>query len=737
MDEMTDDGALLNDEPAATPSGGDEPEQRESDKALVSKILRTISADKKHHEKAFKRMKRDMFVATHGREEDWGEQKYTANIIGRHVKQKTASLYAKNPKAVARRRETLDFALWDENPQTLMMAMQFVQQANAMLAAAPPAAQQDPMTGEVVPVMPQMPPGFQEAQALIQDAQTGMHRRSILKKFGRTLEILFAQALREQNPVDFKTAMKQLVRRACTTGVGYVELGFQREYGMRPDSVNKLADAKARLDHLQRLVDEAAEGDIEADDAEMAELEAAIAAMEGQPEVLLREGLVFDFPPSTKVIPDRMCKCLVGFIGAGHVTVEYLYAPEKVEEVFGVDLDGKFTPYQMDGKRGDGQNSATDVSDDGDDQLELSFANKAQKKSGLVCVYKHYDKAAGLVYYVADGHPCFLRPPAAPDVYVDDFWPVRALTFNEVENEDELFPPSDVTLLLDAQREINRSREGMREHRKAARPRWAYANGALDEENDIPSFKKCEAFEAIGLNIDPQTRIGDLLQPIPVPGVDPNLYETNQFFTDLQLVGGTNAPMMGGPSRATATADALAADSASTADGSGVDDLDTFLTWVARSSGQIMLREMTPEQVTEVVGVGAVWPGLTPEMPPLTLEQIASEVFLEVEAGSSGKPNQAVEIRNMKEMGPLLLQVPGISPTWLAKQMIRVLDDRLDLTEAIAEGLPAVLAQNRMAQVAPADPQAQPEQQGAKGGDKAPPPGGPVGSDAPIGNNQV
>jgi hypothetical protein len=50
---------------------------------------------------------------------------------------------------------------------------------------------------------------------------------------------------------------------------------------------------------------------------------------------------------------------------------------------------------------------------------------------------------------------------------------------------------------------------------------------------------------------------------------------------------------------------------------------------------------MSEEQVKAIVGPGAVWPHLT-------LADIADEIFLEVEAGSTGKPNQAVEINNWK-----------------------------------------------------------------------------------------
>lgn len=123
---------------------------------------------------------------------------------------------------------------------------------------------------------------------------------------------------------------------------------------------------------------------------------------------------------------------------------------------------------------------------------------------------------SGLVYYVADGHKNFLRPPAAPDVFVEKFWPVFALTFNAVESEDALFPPSDVYLLSHQQREHNRSRQGMREHRDAARPRWASSKGVFDND-DVAAFKKAKPFDVILLNKDPQTRASDMLEVLPTP----------------------------------------------------------------------------------------------------------------------------------------------------------------------------------------------------------------------------
>lgn len=704
----------------------DEAAVSESERAQVKKIVATIKADCRHHEKAFKNMRRDMFVAKHGYVQgEYGPENYKACITGRHVKQKTAALYAKNPKVVARRRETLDFAVWDESPQSLQLAMQTIQTAQMLMAQTPPDSV-DPVTG--APVAPVPPPAmqqaFEQAMAVMADYQQGLARRKEIARIGKTLEVLFTQAMREQKPVDFKTGIKQMVRRACTTGVGYVELGFQRETGPRPGLTEELADVRTRLDHLRRLSEEVADGEIQPDDPEMFELEQSLAALEAEPEIILREGLIFDFPASTRVIPDRLCTKLVGFIGARHVTVEYLFTTQEVTEMFGVDLGEKFAGYSAGDNSSQEAKEATRVLDDDEEKT------KPVESGGIVKVWKHFDKPSGLVYYVVEGYDKFLRAPAAPDVFVEDFWPVYALTFNDVEDETDLFPPSDVTLMLDMQREYNRSRQGLREHRRAARPRFAYARGALSDE-DIESLKSVKPFEAIGISLPPGTNLADVLQQIQVPGVDNNLYGTEPIFTDVQLVVGSSEAQFGGVAQATATESAIAAGASAASDSSSVDDLDAFLTVVARASGQILMREMSPELVMQIVGPGALWP-------QMTLADIASELFLEVEAGSTGKPNQAVEVRNWKEMLPFLIQMPGIDPVWLAKETVRRLDDKLDVTEAISAGLPSIVMQNRMSQPGTGDAQNDPTAQGAEGGDKAPKPTEEsAGSGPAFGSNQV
>ena len=693
-------------------AGYDEmPEPPEQERQHVARLIATIQADEKHFEPAFRQMREDMFVARYGyKKGDWDESRYSANVIGQHVSQKAAILYAKNPKATAKRRETLDFAVWDESPETLMMAMQTAQ----MQAQVQPQVVGVDQFGQPVTQQP-MIPGAQEAMELLQDFQQGMARRTTAKRLGKTLETLFSYQLSQQEPMAFKTAMKSLVRRTLTVGVGYVEMQFERAFGTDPTVEARLMTQRSRLAHLQSLVADLESGDLEDDSAEMAEVQAMIADLEMQQgQAVTREGLVFDFPRSTDVIPDRFCRNLIGWVGARHLTVKGLYTKRQIEEMFGVDLKQGYTGYKPSGVKDDSNTFATPGT-----QTE----DGTSRKSELCCLYKHYDRVTGQVYYLLDGYPRYLRPPAAPDVKVEGFFPVHVLVFNECETEEHLFPPSDVWLLRHTQAEFNRSRDGKREHRRAARPRWVAPSGAFDEQS-VNALRDAEPFSVTEINLPPDAKITDILQPIPVPGVDPNLYDVGEVFNDMQLIAGTQRAQLGGLAKVTATETAVSAEASTTSAQANIDDLDAFLTRLARDSGQILMAQVSAETVTRVVGPGAVWLDQA-------IGDIQAELILEVEAGSSGKPNAAMEIANWERMLPSLLQMPSIRPDWLAKESLRRLDDRMDLTEAQVSGIPAIVAQNRMAQPMVA-PESDPTQQGGEGGDKNATPEAAAGSPPPM-----
>lgn len=662
--------------------------------ALVKEIVGKVKAARDTtYKSAFKRMRQDQELVHQGtsKPQYMDGKKYVANIVQRHVQQRVSALYAKNPQASYQRRKRRDFKVWDEKPQSIQQAM-LVLQSGIM----------DP-----------------NALMLIQDVQQGMQRRQMIDGLGDTLVKLFQYYMDEQTPA-FKLLMKQCVRRAVVTGVGYLKLDFQRSLKRNPSVQQQVDSLQEKLDKIRHLTHEITEGDIDADDPQSAELELMIQSLMDEPLVLDEEGVIFGFPKSTALIIDPCCEQLQGFIGANWIAEEHFFSPDEVEEIFNVDLnDKKYTKYTK---------ASANSTRGGGDTYQVVARGAEAKKNLQCCVFEYYDRTTGLRYYVMDGYEDFLEEPEAPNVDLERFFPYYSLVFNAVENEKELFPPSDVRLIKPMQDDHNYAREGLREHRKAARPRYITPKNTFEEADKMKLQSLQPHFVAEIKNMQPGQKASDFITQVPVAAIDPNLYITNHLMDDVQIVVGAQEANFGAVSKATATETSVAESARVSSIQSNIDDLDDFLTSIARDAGQVMLMELDVQTVMDVVGPGAVWP-------QLSAEEIKREVALKIEAGSSGRPNRAADLANMERILPFILQVPNIDPMWLGRELLRRMDDKLDLTDAIIEGIPSITAMNGIAS-RPASPasgadgrSSSPSAQGNEGANNAPPPAG--GSQGP------
>jgi hypothetical protein len=673
----------------------DPPDPPEARRKLVKRWTERVTRARKHWEPVFKRMRENMEFAegrqwpdmpTDARTRD---ERYIANICIRHILQRTAELYPNNPKMQAKRSPKLMSQIWDGTQQQLMQAQQAA--LMAMQVGLPP----DP-----------------QSQMILQDAQMVAQFDRTMDRVCKTLEILYEYQVQEQ-PYDFKECMKMTVRRAIVTSVGYVKLGFQRAMRMSPEIEQRISDMSERLANLERLAAEMADGEIEEDSADAEELRMAIQALMSEPQIILREGLSFDYPDSTALIPDTKCRSLKGWVGADFVAQEYMLTEDEIEEIYMIDIGTSFTAYDDYGKAAGYQPSATldhYRAGGGDDPSQPQRA----------CVWEIYNRKDGNVYVVCDGYPDFLREPAPPECEIERFYPWFAFVMNEGYDEKRLYPQSDIDLVRDMQLELNRARQGLREHRRANRPKMAVAAGLL-EEPDMEKLRTHPANALLELNaLAPGQKIDDVLQPIKMPPIDPAVYDTAPVFEDVLRVLGSDQADQGTTSGATATEVSVAEFSQSTDTTSVIDDLNDMMSQLARSGSELLFLNASADIVQKVVGPGAVWP-------QLDRQTVAENVYLEVNVGANGPPNRQEDVAMLTQLVPLLQRVPGISPEWLARELIRRMGDDIDMTEAFAEGLPSMEAMNQlMGRPQPGPGEGPP---GADGAGKGPPRQGPPGQD--------
>lgn len=587
------------------------------------------------------------------------EQQYVANITLRNVAQKVAALYAHDPKAVAKQRERLDFALWDGKVETLALAFQRV----AMMTASGLPADPNDM-------------------ALLTDYQNGKNLQQFIERVGKTLEVLYQYQIDIQEP-EFKKQMKQLVRRTIICGVGYVKLVLENEHTPPMTGDGPLPALSVRLREIQALAKDLEESGASDSDSRLVQLQELMVGMAVQPVPnAVIEQLRFGFPVSTAIIPDPKCRCLKDFIGADWVAERYTRPRAEVESYFEVDLDdcGSVAEYDAKGEK-----------------LPNGKGDQEREKETFVMCYEVYHKVSQTRFILCEGYDHYLLEPEPVVPKTKRFWPWFALTFNDIEHEDEAgtspFPPSDVTLLRPAQKEWNRSREALREHRQYSVPFYVATQKLTDEDKQrLKAAEPGDVIELQGLppGTDPNTAIA-AFQPAKI---DPLVYDTEHIKEDILLTVGAQEANLGPTAGATATESTISEQSRVSSVSSNKDDLDDLLSDLARAGSELMIRGMSLQNVSRICGPGAVFP------PPEQSEDFVNEVFLVVEAASSGRPNQALEVAKYERVAPQLLAA-GANPKFLVEWGAKVADVPVPMDEAFPLVPQSAPAQRSGAQNAP------------------------------------
>lgn len=613
------------------------------------------------------------------------DEPYQEDVVQRQIQQKLSTLYAKNPTVNTKQRKRRDFLVWDGTQESLQgarqaMAQWMMQDQQMMIAS-----------GEI----PAPDPAPVKAMAVLADYEHGMERREQLRRLGETLELVFDHQLDNQNPT-FKGEMKNAVARAITTGVAYCHIMYRRDVETEATQSAEAPELATHVAAIQSQTQRLLGPDRKLDEKGVEELRLLLEGFGNTITTnagkVLSEGLVFDFPKTTSIIVDPACRCLVNFVGARWLAEELMMTVEDAEQEFGVDLhDCGATVYHEGEEQGDRFNR---FAEDGE----------AAPHKARVCIWRVWDKRTRMLYVLCDGVQDFLREPALPQPQLEAFWPFEALTLQKVEVEENdpdndvtCYPRSDVRLMRPMQRDINTAGEGLREHRLANRPGWV-AIASRWMERDLDKLAAARASNTVLRlsSFNPGEKVSDFLQPIPTQPIDPNLYSPSPSMAAVLRVVGSQEANLGPTAGATATEASIAEGSRLTSVNSNKDDVDDFISRLAKKGGEILLSQMKRDTVLHIVGPGAVWP-------ELSMEEIRGQIYLEVEAGSSGPVNQAVDMNVAKQMIPLLIQVPGIDPEAVARFGMRVLDPRLDISDFFRKGLPSIQAMNSGPSIGPAE----------------------------------
>lgn len=645
-----------------------ETDEQRAERALVKQWCTRIKAAKKKFDKDFKRMTDNMAFAAGYQWEGQDSltfKKYIANITIRNIAQKVATLYARDPQAVSRRRERLNYQLWDGKMESLISALGVAQQATAMGMPLPP-----------------------EATALMADFQKGQMTEQMLDKVAATMKIVYHYQMDEQEPT-FKEQLKQLVATTCTCFVGYSRMSFVRDATTPLGSTQVGGDIMDRVKRLRALTEQYEKDNCSPDSPITENIRLLASSLvsglqDTAVDSVTTEKIVWDFPSPLSIIVDPACKALMGFIGAKWVAQEYILPITEVNSYFELRGDkmvkggGDVTKYDSNGKQmDDGQASA-----DNDGKTD-------ETEKPCCAVYEICNINDRTRFFIVDGHKDFVQAPAMLQPKTKQFWPWFGLTFNRIAIEQgtkaTIYGQSDVDLMRSAQKNYNSCREESKEVQIANAPFYCVAKSAgltEDDKQKIASAKSHEVLELAGLL--PGQDIRTILMAFPTKTYQPELYDVRPCLEDVSLTIGTQSADLGQQQHGdTATGQQISEQSRLSTTASNVDDLDGFLTRMARAGGEILLREMSPDTVTRIAGPGAVWPQTDSDK-----QHFIDSLYLETEAASSGRPNQALEMKQWQAAAPVLQQ-NGANPQFMVRKTLQVLDSRIEPSEAFPLTPPA------------------------------------------------
>ena len=129
IDEFMNDPGAAPGLPPAKVIDRNPPDVSNARRELVSDWIKRIEEGEAHWDKTFKTMRKDAAFAAGTQ---WRGprtlERYTANITLRHINQRVSSIYAKNPRVRADRKEKIWFTQWDGTEESKAEAEMVMQQ---------------------------------------------------------------------------------------------------------------------------------------------------------------------------------------------------------------------------------------------------------------------------------------------------------------------------------------------------------------------------------------------------------------------------------------------------------------------------------------------------------------------------------------------------------------------------------------------------------------------------------
>ena len=486
-----------------------------------------------------------------------------------------------------------------------------------------------------------------------------------IRAFSKTLEVVLRRCVIVDGKL--KKRAKSTIRSVLTTGVGWIKAAYQREYRKDPIIQGRIADAQDNIARIEILVKKMKDNGENSSnhDAHRAELQQQMAALEQQVEVKAAEGMVYDRVLTEDIfVLDDSIKDFDNYLQADAISHRVWFKESKYEDTFGKKPPTDATTYKQ------------PKDDDG--------SSGTEKYDKWYAVHEIWDRTSQTVFTKCEGSLTWCREPYQPQSG-ERWYPFFGLAYNLVDGQFEPLP--DTILYKELQFEYNLTRTNFAEHRKEHLPGFAFRKGGGLTEGDVDRLINRKINEAIPVEGDPNRPISDDLMELGGSNIDPLVYDVSPIQRDLDLMAGLTDASRSVLTTAKTLGEAeILRESMMSRTAERQDINEDWMQEICQFTAEILIQELTIQQVQRISGPGASWP-------QMTKEEIFDMVRIDIRAGSTGKPNKEKErqqwiefMPTFQEMALKVIEMRQAGNTDLAnamtemmKETLRRFDERLDI----------------------------------------------------------
>lgn len=515
---------------------------------------------------------------------------------------------------------------------------------------------------------------------------TPAHAGADIKLFCSTLEKVTNRALEH---AQLKNRAKSTVRAALTCSFGILKVMYQRDINSDAfiqSRINDQQENQLAINDLQNDLQDASQRNHH--EEKLSELGEQLLGEREQSEVWAAEGLVIDRVLTENLLIDPSICEFWDYTDADWMCQVIPMKRSQAEALYKKNLfNAKI--YQP----GQGEPSYKRAKRLASMQLDAGPVSDDQQ----IAVLEIWDRTTQRVYTMVEGATEWLREPYSPPRAGERWYPFFLLPYQVVDGQ--FVGPSLVDLTERLQDEHNEARDRFNQHRDLCIPGWV-ASADINEK----TIKKHSdsRFGEITIVDTEGKPLNQVIIPRGHPKIDPIVYDTSAVRYDWEQVTGLQDAARSTVVRPkTATEANILQRALSGRVFEFKDQIEDWLQEIAQYSAQVLLQELTKEQVERFVGAPITKTTMidgqaistkerTYDWPELTKERIFDMVDLRIRAGTTGSPDGIEEKEGWLKVLPMItslsIQMQNLQARGMDYEHIRSLlhetllryDDRID-----------------------------------------------------------